>query len=116
MFIRIINSNDTELDAPIIWDCFRGSYTHLMCTVSNLIECTVNVQIESIIPEITLSFQMYNTNGFQQSTRKVIGSYIFSSEYFVKDVKDETLSKYFRKFWDDYISNEERKCPKEAEW
>jgi len=116
MNVRIIKSNDRELDAPIIWDCFRGSYTHLMCTVSNLIECSVNVEIESVTPEITLCFQMYNTNGFQQSTRKVIGNSIFSYEYAVKDVKDETLVNYFRKFWDDYISNEDSKLSDNGRW
>jgi hypothetical protein len=114
MNVRIIKS--TELDAPIIWDCFRGSYTHLMCTVSNLMECTVNVEIETVTPEITLCFQMYNTNGFQQSTRKVVGSSIFNSEYSVKDVKDETLAKYFTKFFDDYISNEDSKLSDDVRW
>lgn len=116
MNVRIIQCKDNELYAPIIWDCFRGSYTLLMPTVSHLIECKVNVEIESVTPEITLHFQMYNTSGFQKSTRKVIESSIFFSEYLVKDVKDETLEKYFKKFWDDYISNEDSKFSDSGRW
>jgi hypothetical protein len=82
-----------------------------MPTVNHLIECSVNVEIEIITPNITLCFQMYNTNGLQQSTRKVIGTSIYNSEYSVKDVKDETIVCFFSKFWDDYISNEDRKIP-----
>ena len=109
MNVKIIKSKDNEIDAPIIWDCFRGSYTHLMCTVSNLIECIVNYEIVDKKLELSLTFQMYNTNGFQHSTRKVVGNCIYASEYVVKDIEDETITKYFRKFWDDYISKEDSK-------
>jgi hypothetical protein len=116
MNVKIIESKDTELGTPIIWDCFRGTYTHLMCTVCHVIKCQINVELCGVTPEITLLFQMFNTNGSQQSTRKVVGSSVFNLDYKVQDVKDETLLKYFKKFWNDYISNEDSKMSNNNCW
>lgn len=115
MNVKIITCPKLQ-SSPIVWDCFRGTYTQLMCTVANLIECGINIEIESVTPEITLCFQMYNTNGHQQSTRKVIGGSLFSCEYIVKDVKEETLAKYFTEFFDDYIANQNSKLSDDGSW
>jgi len=78
MHTKIIKNIGTELYQPIIWDCFRGSYTQLMYTCPYVIECTFNIEIDiinpqiEIKPQIKLHFKMYNTNGSQGSQRKVI--------------------------------------------
>ena len=110
MNVKIIKDSSKYFDTPIIWDCFRGSYTKLMPTVPHLLECTLTVTLEDNIPKIALLFSMHNTNGFQQDTRRVMQrTNYFNMEYPVEDVSDETLSQYFYKFWDDFILDKDSK-------
>lgn len=109
MNVKIINDNTDFFNTPIVWDCFRGSYTKLMPTVPHLLECILTVSLENNTPKMALLFKMYDTDGFQEETRMVCGCECYSNRYPVKEINDETLLKYFDKFWDDYIFNKDSK-------
>lgn len=106
--------NTKTIQAPqglIVWDSFRGSFNMLMNTVTYLIECKVLFNIEGYTPKPYLSFKIYNTNGFQEETRKVIGneSVVFTKEYDVKEVSDDILKSMFDSFYNDYIQYKEKR-------
>lgn len=106
MDVKIIDNKEKPFNGLIVWDCFKAQYTKLMYTVPHAISCSYTLDFnDSGNIEIVLHFKMFDTTGFQQSNRRVVGGLLYHKLYVAEDMEDETLIHYFDLFYDDYINS-----------